>query len=134
MWTMSHNAKCRSNKTMKRKPWKDYILKYIHVNHIIKYLNHSMASGEMLSKNEKFTFEAMQPMKNFMSSWVGQLFWHGASAHFKHRAASLNAPRSLRVVCLMSSKFFRRDLHDCTEYCRIKILSNNNDDYHAAML
>ena len=41
---------------------------------------------------------------------VGQLFWQGASAHFKHLAASLRAPRSLRVVCLMSSKFLYRGL------------------------
>ena len=43
-------------------------------------------------------------------AWVGQLFWQGASAHFRQRAASLRAPRSLRVVCLMSSKFLYRGL------------------------
>ena len=26
----------------------------------------------------------MLVMKDLMSSCVGQLFWHGASAHFKH--------------------------------------------------
>uniref|UniRef100_A0A915JT64 Uncharacterized protein n=1 Tax=Romanomermis culicivorax TaxID=13658 RepID=A0A915JT64_ROMCU len=38
------------------------------------------------------------------SRGIGQLFWHGASAHFKQRPASFKAPRSLNVVCLTSSK------------------------------
>lgn len=54
------------------------------------------------------TLLAMHEIKNLMSSWVGQLFWHGASAHFKHLAASFRAPLSLKVVCLMSSKFLYR--------------------------
>lgn len=45
-------------------------------------------------------------MNDLMSSWVGHDFWHGASAHFKHLAASHKAPRSLNVVGLISSKLF----------------------------
>ena len=52
------------------------------------------------------TLLAMLVMKLLMSSWVGQLFWQGASAHLRHLAASFRAPRSLSVVCLMSSKLF----------------------------
>lgn len=45
-------------------------------------------------------------MKLLISSCVGQDFWQGASAHFKHLAASLSAARSDKVVCLMSEKSF----------------------------
>lgn len=51
-----------------------------------------------------FTLLAMLVMNDLISSWVGQDFWHGASAHFKHLAASLRAPRSLNVVGFMSEK------------------------------
>ena len=51
-------------------------------------------------------------MKDLMSNWVGQDFWHGASAHFRHRAASRSAPLSLKVVCLMSSKLFSKLWHE----------------------
>jgi len=30
------------------------------------------------------TLLAMLVIKDLMSSWVGQLFWHGASAHLRH--------------------------------------------------
>ena len=50
------------------------------------------------------TLLEMLVMKDLISSCVGQLFWQGASAHLRHLAASLRAARSLRVVCLMSSK------------------------------
>ena len=40
-----------------------------------------------------------------MSIDVGQDFWQGASAHFRHRAASRSAARSERVVCFISPKF-----------------------------
>jgi hypothetical protein len=46
---------------------------------------------------------------------VGQDFWHGASAHFRQRAASLKAARSLSVVCLTSSKFFVKSGHFCKQ-------------------
>lgn len=51
-------------------------------------------------------------MNALMSSWVGQDFWHGASAHFKHLAASRRAACSLNVVGLISSKLFLRLQHD----------------------
>lgn len=52
-------------------------------------------------------------MKLLMSNWVGQDFWHGASAHFKQRAASRRAPRSDNVVCLISEKSFSSGVQDC---------------------
>lgn len=55
----------------------------------------------------------MLVMKLLISSWVGQDFWHGASAHFKQRAASRKAARSDNVVCLMSEKSFCKLGHDC---------------------
>ncbi len=32
----------------------------------------------------QLTLLEMLVIKLFISSWVGQLFWQGASAHFKH--------------------------------------------------
>lgn len=52
----------------------------------------------------KVTLLEMDVMKLLTSSCVGQLFWQGASAHLRQRAASRRAARSLSVVCLMSSK------------------------------
>lgn len=52
-----------------------------------------------------FTLLAIMPIKVLISNCVGQLFWQGASAHFRQRAASRSAPRSLNVVGLISSKF-----------------------------
>jgi hypothetical protein len=52
------------------------------------------------------TLLAMAEMKDLMSICVGQLFWHGASAHLRQRRASNKAPRSVKVVGLISSKFF----------------------------
>jgi hypothetical protein len=46
----------------------------------------------------------MDEINDLMSSCVGQLFWHGASAHLRHREASRRAPRSDSVLCLMSEK------------------------------
>ena len=48
----------------------------------------------------------MLDMKALISNCVGHPFWHGASAHFKHLAASRKAPRSDNVVCLMSEKSY----------------------------
>lgn len=48
----------------------------------------------------------MLEMKALISNCVGHPFWHGASAHFKHLAASRKAPRSDNVVCLMSEKSY----------------------------
>lgn len=50
-------------------------------------------------------------MNAFISSCVGQDFWHGASAHFKHLDASLRAPRSDNVVGFTSSKLFSKVGH-----------------------
>ena len=47
----------------------------------------------------------MAEINDLISIDVGQDFWQGASAHFKHRAASRSAARSDRVVCFMSPKF-----------------------------
>ena len=58
----------------------------------------------MLYNNYHLTLLLMLVMNDFMSSCVGQDFWHGASAHLRHRLASFSAARSLRVVCLISSK------------------------------
>jgi hypothetical protein len=57
-------------------------------------------------KGQAGTLVEMDEMKALTSSWVGQLFWQGASAHLRHRSASHKAPRSDRVVCLMSLKSF----------------------------
>lgn len=68
-------------------------------------------------------------MKLLTSNWVGQDFWHGASAHFKQRLASLRAPRSDKVVCFMSEKSFFSGVHDCG--CGIggfKVKLNRKDD------
>src|SRR3989338_2559838 len=50
----------------------------------------------------------MEEMKDLMSREVGQLFWQGASAHLRQRLASKRAPRSVRVVCLISEKSLLR--------------------------
>ncbi|CAG0921809.1 unnamed protein product [Notodromas monacha] len=54
----------------------------------------------------------MLDMKALMSSCVGQDFWHGASAHFKHLAASFKAPRSLKV-----SSLFTRGTNGAEKLC-----------------
>lgn len=51
-------------------------------------------------------------MKLFTSNCVGQDFWHGASAHFRHLAASRRAARSDNVVCLISEKSLRNGEQD----------------------
>lgn len=68
-----------------------------------------------MQQGEALALLAMLVMKALMSSCVGQLFWQGASAHLRQRAASLSAPRSLSVVCLMSSKLFSSPSHVCSE-------------------
>lgn len=60
-------------------------------------------------------------MNDLMSSCVGHDFWHGASAHFRHLAASRNAPLSLKVVCFMSSKLFSKLGHVYGERVLIKL-------------
>lgn len=65
-----------------------------------------------------FTLLAILVMNDFISNCVGHDFWHGASAHLRHLAASLRAPLSLRVVGLTSEKLFSNEGHVC-----IKILS-----------
>lgn len=42
---------------------------------------------------------------HLISIEVGHDFWHGASAHLRHLAASRRAARSESVVCLISPKF-----------------------------
>lgn len=59
-------------------------------------------------------------MKDLMSIVVGHDFWQGASAHLRHLFASRNAPRSLRVVCLMSSKLFTKDGQVFCKWCFYK--------------
>lgn len=54
----------------------------------------------------------MLVIKLLISNCVGQDFWHGASAHFKQRAASRRAARSDNVVCFMSEKSFCKLVHD----------------------
>lgn len=56
---------------------------------------------------------AILVINDLISICVGQDFWQGASAHFRHLAASLNAPLSLNVVGLMSAKSFSRSGHVC---------------------
>ena len=41
-------------------------------------------------------------MKNLMSSWVGQLFWQGASAHFRHLKEHKKFETFLEKKCLQS--------------------------------
>lgn len=67
-----------------------------------------MVSIRFSLREINITLLAILVMKLLTSIWVGQDFWQGASAHFRHLAASFKAPRSDRVVCLMSSKFFVR--------------------------
>ena len=86
---------------------------------ISPFINSSVSYEDagVISKSTDWTFVAMLLIKLLMSSWVGHDFWHGASAHFKHRAASFKAPRSLKVVCFTSSKLLSNGPH---VYKRIK--------------
>lgn len=59
-------------------------------------------------------------MKLLTSNCVGHDFWHGASAHFKQRAASRRAARSDSVVCFISEKsFWRLEQDDWIQMVRI---------------
>lgn len=62
-----------------------------------------------------FTLLAMLVINDFISSCVGHDFWHGASAHLRHLAASLRAPLSLKVVGLTSEKLFSNVGHSCNK-------------------
>lgn len=73
------------------------------------------------SKEASLTLLVMLVMKALMSSWVGQLFWQGASAHLRHLAASRSAALSLSVVCLMSSKFLSLLTQVCRGYSRCPV-------------
>ena len=78
------------------------------------------------------TFVLMLDMKALMSNCVGQLFWHGASAHFKHlKRQSFHRIGHLRNLTLNLARKFSLSHSKIYKFSHNYVLSPNTQQWCA---